>query len=258
MDIPIRENSRLQVAGFSNTLLPGQVVVQVWLQDEDTGAIVPNETIIDFTAAVAPTRDVSLTKGKIISATARWTGVVISDGEVFVSVRIILGLPATNVLQAVLMQGYLNADDPLAFPGSGVKRGVDGPGNYEIFSQAIGAGVDFTFIVSEGFRWRPVSLRAQLVTDANAANRIPVLEMVEGASIKASSATSNTQPASTTRIYTWFIGASRSGLIESNVEIPMPEQWLMAANLIRTATTAIQVGDQWSAIVLTVEAKSDA
>ncbi len=120
------------------------------------------------------------------------------------------------------------------------------------------AGADWKGDITSDKIWRLVAIVAKLVTDANAADRRVHLQLGLGTSTEASMIDlfgSIEHPASTTRKYTFApLGAIADGEDDDDILINIPKDLIFdGASDIQTETTNIQVGDQWSAIILHVE-----
>ena len=113
----------------------------------------------------------------------------------------------------------------------------------------------FTFVYSTAEYWRVCSLCFQLVADANAANRIVFLDLVDGAGNKLgrSSAGFN-QTATLTTVYTFSPDISVYGANgAASIGAACPGLWLHPGAKITVGVTNVQAGDQISAINLAVD-----
>lgn len=193
-------------------------------------------------------------EGFLISASIETTSS--SRGSVFCILRIRRGLGSADVTGgSVLIAGYTVVNAPISYPESTLSSPIDGRGLYT--SLLVGnpaAGTDWTQTVFGGEQWIVRAVRAVLVTSAAVANRVPHLQIRDGAAnIMVDNPTNTNQAASLTEAYNWFSG-TQAYQFDSSQSIPIPgELRLTAGMVIRTVTTAIQAADQWSAIVLTVE-----
>lgn len=112
------------------------------------------------------------------------------------------------------------------------------------------AGVDFT-TNSAGTRGL-LAVFATLVTSATVANRLPALQVVDGAGhVVASLPASSVQAAGLTETYLWAVGNPFSSGQNANFA-PLPSGLVVAPTwTVKAVTAAIQATDQWSNIVLT-------
>lgn len=110
------------------------------------------------------------------------------------------------------------------------------------------AGAEITETVPADARWRLLSLSAALVTNATVANREAALVLDDGTSITLRSPTRQNQAASLTRNYSWFDGATlTTPVTDPAFTAPIAGPLLAPAHRIRTVTTNLQAGDDWSA-----------
>ena len=114
---------------------------------------------------------------------------------------------------------------------------------------APGVGVDWTISVPAGMVWDFESIQATLVSSAVAATRAVRLQVTDGNTVYLDLPASATQILSLTRRYSWFPLAPPSA-IGSGILSPMPDLRVDAGTIIRVVTDLLDVGDQWSSIVL--------
>lgn len=116
------------------------------------------------------------------------------------------------------------------------------------------AGADFRINAQGGVIWEVLSFRASMTTSAVVANRQVALGIFDqdGTRIAMFPAVSN-QTATQTQGYTFYAGQGAwEAFGEQTAPLPVPPALVQPGWSIRTVTTAIDVGDQWSAGVLTV------
>lgn len=115
-------------------------------------------------------------------------------------------------------------------------------------------GADWTTTMPVRVRWELIAVRGQYVADANVANRDPALRIDSGATIMYEAPVDRQINAGETRRLSWGAGvgviSSGNGLVY-NGSIPVG---LMLNNAMKilTVTNQIQIGDQWSGVVLVV------
>jgi hypothetical protein len=217
--------------------------------------------LIDLSEAFTPATDRTLTtavralgEGWLLDLSIATNGSP-TLGQAFVRAEIVRGFSGTVTPLKVLCQGRCNAVQRLAFPGSPIVTSIDGPGILRsITGTDPAAGAEISETVPAGARWRLHSLRATLTTDANPANRGVVLVFDDGVNAWGGVGTNFSQVASTAFTYNWGTGGQTSATTSPGVTVSMPNRvWLPAGARIRTATGAIQVGDNWSAPQYEVE-----
>ena len=112
------------------------------------------------------------------------------------------------------------------------------------------AAAEISETVPTGARWELIALRTQLVTSATAGARRPILFLDDGANVFARLSNSSTLAASLTGNFTWIEGSgapSLDGGTDFQAAVPSGVR-LGSGYRIRTSTTNIQAGDQFSAV----------
>lgn len=115
------------------------------------------------------------------------------------------------------------------------------------------AGAEITLTVPAGKVWRVISMSCILTTNATVANRSPAFTFDDGTNTVYKISASQVEAASSGVFYLIqgenFQAYSNAGFIQ----MPVLRTLLGPGYRIRSSTTAIQTGDQYSAIVLLVE-----
>lgn len=118
------------------------------------------------------------------------------------------------------------------------------------------AATDLSFIPAHGNRFVLTSLRAQLVTSATVASRVPHFQIVNASGQVLHEITAPAAQTATTTI-TYDLCARNgapfqgSAVVDGVAGITLPDLWWPAGTQIKTATTAIASGDQWGSIYWT-------
>ena len=119
------------------------------------------------------------------------------------------------------------------------------------------AGADITIPVGNGEAWRLLGLKATVVTDANVAARIPHLALDNGTAtiIGAQISPGASFPAGSTVTLSWVSSYAAGVTVVAGgvVTVGVPDFVIPTGWRLRTITTAIQVGDQWSNITAFIE-----
>lgn len=112
------------------------------------------------------------------------------------------------------------------------------------------AGADFSFVIPNVMEILMVN--GTLVTSAVVASRVPRLRFTDNAAhILGDSPAQSVQAASSTNRFTWFQGGGLAGL-GGDESMPIPiGMYLQPGWILSCSTANIDVGDQWSAFVLT-------
>jgi len=210
---------------------------------------VPNSDRTSATLAI------KLGEGWLQGITLIATGATPAEGQTFVRVDLARGDGAARVVLETLIQGSVTAAQRLAWPGSAFGTTASAPGAYRsITGTNPAAGAEISETVPTGASWRFVSLRAQLVTSATAANRTPVLTFDDGTNVYAAAAGNFNQTAGSGLIYHFgAVGQSHAQstpgtMVSAPANIVVP-----SGGRIRTATGSLQVDDDWGAPQLFVE-----
>lgn len=183
------------------------------------------------------------------------TGATPQRGQTFVRVDVVRGMGSVDTVLSTLIQGYVTATKRVAYPGSIIEDSLTGQGAIRsITGTDPAANVEIAETVPTGARWRLRSLRAQLVTDANAANREVALQVDDGTAVYFEAASGANQAASLTRQYTFAPqGVRGAAATATSTLVATSDLVLVAGHRINTATTNRQVTDNWGAPQYVVE-----
>lgn len=154
-----------------------------------------------------------------------------------------------------LFQGHVDGFFNPTWPSYIAEHDSTGKGNIRlIVGSDPAAGINFIETVPTNARWRLISLRCTLTTDATAANRVLRLVMDDGSSIFLEAEASATHTASLARAYTFAaFGQSQAPVIDRfHVAIPADIE-LREGYRMRSALLNSQVGDDINEIVYLVE-----
>jgi hypothetical protein len=140
-----------------------------------------------------------------------------------------------------------------------IRKGIR-PGHYLVGEQVVrvaaapAAGVDVKATVPQVGRWKVYGLLASLTTSATVANRIPHLIITDGppGDTVYNVPSGNNQVATTTVKYAGGPGPVAVTNDNTNVLVLPVEITLLGNWTIGFQTTALQAGDQWTALTLLV------
>jgi hypothetical protein len=204
---------------------------------------------------LAATSIVRLGEGWLQELTAIVIGATPMIGQTFVRVDLVRGEGPGRSIHATLIQGPLTAFARAAWPGTPVQTTIGLPGAIRALAGTDpAANTEIQETVPAGARWRVLSLRAALVTDANAANREVAITFDDGTTVYAEAHSGVNHAASLTRQY----AASRGGVrgaasTGTGILIAIPELVLPAGHRLGTNTTNRQAGDNWGAPHMLIE-----
>jgi hypothetical protein len=177
-------------------------------------------------------------------------------GQTFVRAFLNRGAYGAGLPGQTLVADYVTNNIGAGYPGGRILAPTEGPGAIrQVQAATPGAGVEWTIAVPLNTRWRLLSLAAQLITSAVAANRIPhIIMSMGGASTSFRGEPNQVVPASSTVIISGSAAPVITAIttITVNVGVP-PDVRLASADGIASATLNIQAADQYSAIFVSVE-----
>lgn len=180
---------------------------------------------------------------------------VAATGSTFVRLTLLLGSPTPKTFMQILCQGYLDLGNRLSWPNGTLLRSYDGLGVMRsVTGTTPGAGAEISETVPSGALWRLVVFNYGLTTSATVANRGSGFVIDDGSHILLNYPAINNSVASTTYGFNALAGSNLSYGANFPMNWPIPQQmWLAAGYRIRTLTTLLQAGDQYTAPQYQVE-----
>lgn len=250
----IEENNFLQFGVWASAA--SLQVTFSWQMLRPDGQIVPGTAVVSPAAdRTESTLTVKVGEGFLLHMAASLTSGTANIGQCLVRARIQQTDAANAAVMAQLLLAYLTDNFIPTWPGSTQQNPVDGRGNLRSITgtnPAVGAEVSET--VPAGARWRLISVKAQLVTDATVANRVVRWEIDDGVTSYMRVAGAGSHTASTTGQHTLLSGAAPLSFTSNmSVSTAPADTWLPAGHRITTTTGGIQAGDDWGAPQLYVE-----
>jgi hypothetical protein len=220
------------------------------------GVIRPFELVFIHAVQETPQFQVfQLAEGFLLKLSVTATAATIHYGSEFVEVGILRGRPVEGQKQYALISGYVEIGRSLSYPVTHYEPSGDRHGSLAVFASADpAAGVQPTQTVPANELWIVATVKAAYTTDATVANRFPRLEFVRSGNTIWRSPEHDPQVASTTLSYTWTKGGIyRQAPINSQNANILPDTLLIGGDIIRTAVTAGAAGDDWTALVGSME-----
>lgn len=215
-----------------------------------TGDVIPFRfTLTPTTDRIATTRLFPLGHGALLNVTVGGRNSA-SMGSTFARLDVVRGFTGAIVPLGVLVQAYVGAYRASSWPGAVLEDSARGEGEIlAVVGTNPAAGAEISEECPLGARWRIVGLRARLATDATAANRRPSLVWDDGiASQFARLPSSAVVGASSTQNFLWNLGVTLDPSITDVGQAALPlEHVLVNPYRIRTVTTNLQAGDDWTA-----------
>ena len=166
-----------------------------------------------------------------------------------------ISLRAEGTIIALLFAGYVTDAGAPAYPNGKIESSTEGRGLIRlIVGTNPAAGEEISETVPAGVRWRLISLRAILATNATVANRTPRLQLVDGAHPFFTSGVSATVTASTTSVFSFAVVGQEDTTSPSAAVQCIPDNLILLPDQkITTVTGAMEEGDNWDVPVLLVE-----
>jgi hypothetical protein len=195
--------------------------------------------------------DSSLPEGWLLGLTVRASAGTPSSGQVWVNLELGIGLTGAKQIVQSLGCGFCVTNVPYAWPGGVSNQPLDGTGILRsITGTTPAAGAEISETVPTGARWQVLAFRYQLVTSATVASRLSALLFDDGANILAFFGGDATEAAGATFVYSFAAGFSPIvGSATNAIGRGLPGAvFLPAGARIKTQTSAIQVGDQYSIV----------
>lgn len=221
-----------------------------------------NGEVTSFTHYLTPATDRTLSSattalgnGFILNLTVRAFSGSPQIGQCWARVQVYRGQNTTPTLLGTLAAGYVTYIQPLAYPAGIVRGSLDGPGAIRSITGSVpAAGAEILETVPAGARWRFLSLRAELVTSVDAANRVVTFVFDDGVNVFAVAGANFVQAASLGRIYDVGAYGILGDLGNARVAVAAPADLVLPAGArIRSLTQSLQAADEWSAPQLLVE-----
>lgn len=191
--------------------------------------------------------------GFLIGASISFSG---SKGQAYVQAYIVRSFFLANApFIGILAQGYPYFYKTLFWPGSVLGEQRDLAGNIRSITGSVpGAGAEINEVVPANAVWRLLAFKFSLTTAVTVATRIPHFVLDDGANGYYEKPAQQGQLASLTVKYQAATGdrdiATNDTVANTNLPSPL---MLPGGHRIRTLTTAIQAGDQYTAPQYLVE-----
>lgn len=177
-------------------------------------------------------------------------------GQTFVSLHVIRGRDQARVLLATLLQGYVTAEQQLAFPGSPVRTSFDGGGYLRTVTGTLpGAGSNVLETVPTGRLWELRALRVEYTTSGGGPDRRIILRIGNLSVSWLISISTGVHPGGFTFEYFWGPSVNTAviaGVLVYQLPLPVPCP-LRAADLFTISVLNRQVGDVFTAPIYQVE-----
>jgi hypothetical protein len=125
-----------------------------------------------------------LGEGALLNLTVFATSGAPLVGQCYVMVQLLRSTGVTAIVLGTLLGGYVTRTQALGFPGSPVVSSTEGePAIRQVSTSDPPAGAEQVIVVPTGARWEPQALFVPFVTSAVVANRVPVFQFFNGATV---------------------------------------------------------------------------
>jgi hypothetical protein len=253
-DLLVTEDDELLVQSY-NTHATTRVEVRLRILD-------PGGEVVSHVLRHTPNTDRSLASsfhaipdGYVLGAVALPTADDVQPGELFVTVALTRGASVGSPAMQPLIQEYLTSTGYAGYPAGVLRTPGEGRGNLYLpsFTDPLTGG-EALFRVPSNARWRLFTARAVLTTSAAAGNRTVRAVVDDSTTQVYRCAASAVQAPSTQVAYSFVPGGERLGAGGGDEIVPLPaDLYLPNAWRMKTATSGIDAGDQWSALACLVE-----
>lgn len=222
----------------------------------------PDGTVHFFSETHTPNSDrtsatklLQLGRGVLTHAHARVTTGTAVIGHIFGVLELVRGFTGGVVPMATLAQGYITSAARLAWPGSPLLPSVGPHGRPRTISGTDpAAGVELSETVPAGARWLLKTFNLALLADATVANRAVIITIDDGTNIVWQVGTNINVTASQLAIYRLGVGLPFLTIGTTHYNLPIPAGLILGPGYrIRTITTNLQAGDNYTAPVYHVE-----
>lgn len=149
---------------------------------------------------------------------------------------------------SIIWEGFIQPNTFNGWPGTPSKEITDGPGMPHVIVGTVpGVGADISETVPSLRRWQLLSLRATLTCSAAVANRVVSIFMDDGSNVFHQSSASVSVAAGSSTAFTFATGLFLLSDGVARVYVPlMNNAQLKGTYRIKTFTTNLQAGDQWT------------
>lgn len=197
----------------------------------------------------------ALGAGFIVNASAFLSNGNARVGQTFVQVQVVVGDEAAALRMGTLLQGYVTADQELAYPGSPITNSLDGGGYVRYVDEPAPAlGFPVVVTVPAGLRWELLAVSTTFVASAAVANRNVFLVIDDGLSVAFKSWTIGNVTAGQFKLGTWAQGMPLAAelLLGNSVVGLLSGAPLLSGHRFQIGALNIQAGDQFGSCTYVV------
>jgi len=246
----------LQIDSF-NSQSGVRLALTLRFWDTDQNAILATEeTHVPNTDRTKATSRHRLGVGAILNLRVGASAGTPSVGQTFVIVRVIRGFEGARRILGTLVQGYVTAEQDLAYPGSPIVSSTEGaPYTRVVVGTDPSPGNGAVETVPTGARWRVRAVGISLTSSAVAGDRTVYLYMIAGAGgTVVYSWHKLVMTASMGRDFTWALGMPTETVIQSNTGMAgLPDLILLAGSTVGISRGVGDAGDDFGFPTLYVD-----
>ena len=169
-------------------------------------------------------------------------------GQTFAKLQVVRGRGAAAIVLGTIVQGYLTANQDLAWPGSQIRNSSDVlPAIRTVIGTNPAAGVEIAETVPAGARWEIVSVHCRFSTNATPANRQPSIYFTSGGVTWLYLPHQGIATAGAVWEFMWVDGYPYAAVLNPGLPLSYlpPRMPLASGTVIATATTGLQAGDNY-------------
>lgn len=218
--------------------------------DPDQGIVANREQHTPNTDRTTRSDEYTLGSGALLNLTVYADVGTPKLGQCFVRVQLIRGRGAAAVVMGTIAQGYVTANQDLAWPGSSIDRSVDGPGVIRsiLGTDPIG-GVELAEVVPTGALWELLGLSTLMFVDIGGSDRIPRLVVTIGGEVYFRAPINPPIPPGGAALLSWYSGGNFQATHDSGACIgTLPDRLFLPAGAnIVTVTANLAALDNYSA-----------
>lgn len=204
---------------------------------------------------LASSQELEIGEGYLLNVSCFASSGTPQSGQTFVKLQVIRGSAAAAVVLGTIVQGYVTANQDLAWPGSPLRSSIDGDGVLRyIVGTDQAAGVEVSETVPPGARWQLLTFQVDVTFSVVPGNRIPCLRLdalgVQYVRIPPAAAGG---PGDSDNFY-WLTGLGQVGVIApGQVVTGLPTRYMLpSGHHIQTETVGLNAGDNFQAPRFTV------
>lgn len=205
------------------------------------------------------TRSIVLGEGYLLAVSGN-SGQIGRRGRSFVRAWIVRGVAGLNNVYQTLFEDYVTDQQSAGWPGGRQLNVIEGPGwRHSINVANPAAGTDWAFTAGGQQRVSVLSFTAQFTASAAAANRQIQVIIDDGANTVWQTSVLVNVTAGQVAVVSGAQSNAPQGIVALALTVVIPPGIILPPLWrLRTSTTGIQGGDQWSLIWLSVEEWLDA